>query len=137
MRITYRNWKQLLSEEKKILKQIKSLSGIEVEIWAAASVAKAFDALDIPYLRTPKINALVFAKNFFATHTHELPQLVVKCREINKARTTFIETIKKHTYKGKIHAEVHQLRGEKGGTVSGQMSYSNPNLQQMQHEANT
>lgn len=122
---------RLLSEEKKILKQIKSLSGVDVEIWAAASVAKAFDSLSIPYLRTPKSNAPSFAKNFLATHTHELPQLVVKCREINKARTTFIETIKKHTYKGKIHAEIHQLRGEKGGTVSGRMSYSNPNLQQM------
>jgi DNA polymerase I-like protein with 3'-5' exonuclease and polymerase domains len=122
---------RLLSEEKKILKQIKSLSGKDIEIWAAASVAKAFDALDIPYERTPKSNAPSFAKNFLSTHTHELPQLVVKCREINKARTTFIETIKKHTYKGKIHAEINQLRSEKGGTVSGRMSYSNPNLQQM------
>ena len=73
---------RLLSEEKKILKQIKSLSGKDIEIWAAASVAKAFDALDIPYERTPKSNAPSFAKNFLSTHTHELPQLVVKCREI-------------------------------------------------------
>ena len=122
---------RLLSEEKKILKQIKNISGVAVEIWAAASVAKAFDALDIPYLRTPKSNAPSFAKNFLATHTHELPQLVVKCREINKARTTFIETIKKHVHKGKIHAEINQLRSDKGGTVSGRMSYSNPKLQQM------
>ncbi len=86
---------RLLSEEKKMLKQIKHLSGVDVEIWAASSVAKAFDSLSIPYNRTAKSNAPSFAKNFLSTHTHELPQLVVKCREINKARTTFIETIKK------------------------------------------
>ena len=57
--------------------------------------------------------------------------MVVEAREINKARTTFIDTILKHSHEGRIHAEIHQLRGDKGGTVSGRLSMSNPNLQQI------
>ena len=35
--------KNLIIREKKILKQIKEDTGIDVDIWAAVSVAKAFD----------------------------------------------------------------------------------------------
>ena len=57
--------------------------------------------------------------------------MVVEAREINKASTTFIDTLLKHSHEGRIHAEIHQLRGDKGGTVSGRLSMSNPNLQQI------
>jgi DNA polymerase I-like protein with 3'-5' exonuclease and polymerase domains len=56
---------------------------------------------------------------------------IAKAREINKAHTTFIDTIIKHSHKGRIHAEINQLRGDNGGTVTGRFSYSNPNLQQI------
>jgi DNA polymerase I-like protein with 3'-5' exonuclease and polymerase domains len=58
-------------------------------------------------------------------------KLITRAREINKAHTTFIDTIIKHSYKGRIHAEINQLRGDTGGTVTGRFSYSNPNLQQI------
>ena len=57
--------------------------------------------------------------------------MVVEAREINKARTTFIDTILKHSHRGRIHAEIHQMRSDEGGTVTGRFSYSNPNLQQI------
>ena len=56
---------------------------------------------------------------------------IARAREINKAHTTFIDTILKHSYKGRIHAEINQLRSDNGGTVTGRFSYSNPNLQQI------
>jgi len=56
---------------------------------------------------------------------------IAQAREINKAHTTFIDTILKHTYKGRIYAEINQLRGDNGGTVTGRFSYANPNLQQI------
>ena len=58
-------------------------------------------------------------------------QYIAKAREINKAHTTFIDTIIKHEHKGRIHADINPVRGEKGGTVTGRFSYSNPNLQQV------
>jgi DNA polymerase I-like protein with 3'-5' exonuclease and polymerase domains len=120
----------LHKQEKELLQSIKKLSGTSVEIWAAASVAKAFDALQIPYDHTPT-GKPSFDKNFLASHKSPLAKMVVKAREINKARTTFIESITKHSYRGRIHAEIHQMRSDQGGTVTGRFSYSNPNLQQI------
>jgi DNA polymerase I-like protein with 3'-5' exonuclease and polymerase domains len=50
---------------------------------------------------------------------------------MNKAHTTFIDSILKHAHKGRIHADVNQLRSETGGTISGRLSMQNPNLQQI------
>ena len=58
-------------------------------------------------------------------------QAIAKAREINKAHTTFIDTILKYSQRGRIHAEINQLRGDSGGTVTGRFSMNNPNLQQI------
>jgi DNA polymerase I-like protein with 3'-5' exonuclease and polymerase domains len=51
---------------------------------------------------------------------------------MNKARTTFIDgMIMGNQVNGRIHAELHPLRSDNGGTVTGRFSYSNPNLQQV------
>ena len=52
------------NKEKKILKRIKDLTSQDVEIWAAASIAKAFDSMNLPYDRTSKSNAPSFTKMF-------------------------------------------------------------------------
>ena len=57
--------------------------------------------------------------------------MIAKAREVNKAHTTFIDTIIKHEHKGRIHADINQIRSDHGGTVTGRFSYSNPNLQQL------
>ena len=101
------------------------------KIWAARSIAKVFDKLHLPYDRTDKTHSPSFTKNFLQNHPHPLVKLITRAREINKAHTTFIDTIIKHSYKGRIHAEINQLRGDTGGTVTGRFSYANPNLQQI------
>jgi DNA polymerase I-like protein with 3'-5' exonuclease and polymerase domains len=121
---------QLTVTEGELLRDIKKIAGFDVEIWAAASIAKAFDGQKIPYDRTEK-GAPSFTKNFLATHPAELPKLINEAREINKANTTFIDTILKHEYKGRIHAEINQIRSDQGGTVTGRFSYNSPNLQQI------
>ena len=121
---------QLVDAEKEMHRDIKKLAGFDVEIWAAASIAKAFDIVKLPYDRTEK-GAPSFTKNFLATHPAELPKLINQAREINKANTTFIDTILKHNYKGRIHSDINQIRSDDGGTVTGRFSYSNPNLQQI------
>jgi DNA polymerase I-like protein with 3'-5' exonuclease and polymerase domains len=57
--------------------------------------------------------------------------MIAKAREINKAHTTFIDTILKFTHKGRIHADINPIRSDQGGTVTGRFSYANPNLQQI------
>jgi len=120
---------ELLLEEKKLIAKIKKYVGFDVEIHAARSVAKAFDHLNIPYPRTEKSDEPSFQKNFLNTHVHEFPQMIVRAREVYKTRNTFLAGMKKYIHQGKIHADINQLRSEGGGTVTGRMSYQNPNLQ--------
>ena len=120
----------LIKEEKRLHADIAKMVGFDVELWAAASIAKAFDKLKLPYDRTEK-GAPSFTKNFLATHPAELPKLINSAREINKANTTFIDTILKHEHNGRIHADINQIRSDQGGTVTGRFSYANPNLQQI------
>ena len=118
-------------QEKLLLSQIKKESNIEVQIWAARSIAKVFDKLKLPYDRTLKTQAPSFTKNFLQEHPHPVVKQIAQAREINKAHTTFIDTIIKYEHKERIHAEINQIRSDSGGTVTGRFSYNNPNLQQL------
>ena len=122
---------KLVSQEEELLLQVKKETGIETQIWAARSIAKVFDKLSLDYLRTEKTQSPSFTKNFLQEHKHPLVQKIAKAREINKAHTTFIDTILKHEHKGRIHADINPIKSDQGGTVTGRFSYSNPNLQQI------
>ena len=122
---------QLVSEEESLLQQVQKETGIEPQIWAARSIAKVFDKLSLDYSRTEKSQAPSFTKNFLQEHKHPVVKMIAKAREINKAHTTFIDTIIDYDHKGRIHAEINQIRSDAGGTVTGRFSYNNPNLQQL------
>ena len=123
--------KDLASQEGKLIQAVKKETGIEPQIWAARSIAQVFDKLKLDYDRTEKSHAPSFTKNFLQNHPHPLVNKIAQAREINKAHTTFIDTILKHSHKGRIHADINQLSSDNGGTVTGRFSYSNPNLQQI------
>jgi DNA polymerase I-like protein with 3'-5' exonuclease and polymerase domains len=122
---------ELSREEKACLQEVKKSTQVDVQIWAARSIAQVFQKLGLPYDTTEKTNSPSFTKNFLQNHPHPLVKRIARAREINKAHTTFIDTILKHNHKGRIHAEINQLRSDNGGTVTGRFSYSNPNLQQI------
>ena len=122
---------ELHKEEKECLQIVKKETQVDVQIWAARSIAQVFQKLRLPFDRTEKTNSPSFTKNFLQNHPHPLVKQIARAREINKAHTTFIDTIIKHSHKGRIHAEINQLRSDNGGTVTGRFSYSNPNLQQI------
>ena len=123
---------KLEQKEKETLKQIKRLCGVDVEIWASGSVSKAFDKLSLTYPRTHKTNAPSFTAQWLENHKHELPRAIVRARKLNKVRTTFIgKMIFEHLHNGRIHGQLHPLRSDNGGTVTGRFSYSTPNLQQV------
>jgi DNA polymerase I-like protein with 3'-5' exonuclease and polymerase domains len=121
----------LLKREKEVMKEVKRLTGTDVEIWAAQSLSKAFDKLDIAYPKTEK-GAPSFTKQYLNENPHPVAKLVVEARNLNKTSGTFINTIIKHCRSdGRIHSHINQIRSDDGGTVSGRISMSNPNLQQI------
>ena len=123
--------KQLIDQEHKLLHEIKKETNIDTQIWAAKSISEVFDVLRLEYPRTDKTQAPSFTKNFLQEHKHPVVNMIAKAREINKAHTTFIDSILRYQHKGRIHAEINQLRNAGGGTVTGRFSYQNPNLQQI------
>ena len=122
---------QLIEEEKECLQKVKKETLVDVQIWAARSIEKVFQKLNLPYDLTAKTHSPSFTKNFLQNHPHPLVKQIARAREINKSHTTFIDTILKHQHKGRIHAEINQIRSDSGGTVTGRFSYNNPNLQQI------
>jgi DNA polymerase I-like protein with 3'-5' exonuclease and polymerase domains len=93
-------------------------------------VQKVFESLNLQYPQT-EAGAPSFTKQYLNAHPHEVCQMIVKLREFDKADSTFIDSILRHQHKGRIHTEFHQLRSDDGGTVTGRMSSSSPNLQQI------
>jgi DNA polymerase I-like protein with 3'-5' exonuclease and polymerase domains len=122
---------QMRRTETDILQYIKEQAGVKVDIWAAASIAHAFDKLGIQYPRTAQ-GAPSFTKSFLESHDHEIAKLITQARELNKTGGTFLEPYLKHSQTdGRIHTHFNQMRNEDGGTVTGRLSASNPNLQQV------
>jgi len=122
---------QLVLQEEMLLHKIKKETGQDIQIWAARSIAKVFDKLNLPFDRTEKTQAPSFTKNFLSSHAHPLVKTIAEAREVNKAHTTFIDTIIRYEHLGRIHADINQIRSDSGGTVTGRFSYSKPNLQQI------
>ena len=123
--------KTLINEENSLLNAIEMETNVRPQIWAASSIAEVFENLKIEFERTEKTQAPSFTKNFLQEHKHPVVNMIAKAREINKAHTTFIDSILRYEHKGRIHAEINQLRNAGGGTVTGRFSYQNPNLQQI------
>ena len=122
--------KDIEKEEKKLLLDLKKEIGFEVEVFAPTSVAKAFDKKKIKYNKTPT-GLPSFDKNFLASLKDPFSQKIVQARELYKARSTFIDSLLKHEHNGRIHGEINQLKSDQGGTITGRLSMSNPNLQQI------
>ena len=124
--------KRLQKEEDDILNNIHKEFGMKPELWAAQSVATVFDRAGLSYPRTPKTNAPSFAGDWLETHDHKLANNIARARKLNKTNFTFIDKmILEHNVNGRIHGELHPLRSDRGGTVTGRFSSSNPNLQQV------
>mgnify|MGYP003116465551 FL=1 len=123
--------KNLIRTENNMLQSIKDEVGFIPDLWAARSIAKVFDHLKLDYPRTEKTKAPSFTKNFLKNHNNFIINLINNARQANKARTTFMESIFRYVHKGRIHADINQLRSEFGGTITGRFSMTHPNLQQI------
>jgi DNA polymerase I-like protein with 3'-5' exonuclease and polymerase domains len=122
---------QLVKREHELMKELKRLSGVQVDIWAAASIAVAFDKLGVPYGKTEN-GMPSFTKGFLDNCPHPIAKMIVEARETNKTHGTFLRPYLEFSAKtGRIHPHVNQMRSDDGGTVTGRLSMANPNLQQV------
>ena len=128
---------QLKLSYDKYIKRINDDTGIYPEVWAAKSIELVCNKLGIDdFDRTEKTQKPSFTKNYLKNHKHPVLRAIASARELDKLKNTFLESIKNYVYNGRIHADIHQLKGDFGGTITGRLSYSNPNLQQLPNYSN-
>lgn len=120
----------LVRARDKLLAELKRLAGPRAEFMAADSLAPALRAAGLNVPSTTKSGKPSITKSFLEAHSGvPIIDLIRAGRRINTVINTFIDGyIGKHTIRGRIHTEFHQLKGDDGGTI-GRFSSSNPNLQ--------
>jgi DNA polymerase-1 len=119
----------LLAREKALQEKLDYFAGQRVDINSSASLASAFDRFGIPYGKTPK-GAPSFTKDFLGLVNHPIGEIIREIRKLAKLRGTFIQSYLLDSHiDGKVYGQFHQLRGDDGGTRSGRLSSSTPNLQ--------
>lgn len=115
-------------------KQIFELTGKRINVNARTELVLAYDAVGIKYPHTEKGEAS-FTAPWLMDQTDTLSELILETRRFYKLRDTFIESyILKSHINGRIHGQFHPLRnegsrGETGGTGTGRLSSSTPDLQ--------
>lgn len=126
---------ELKARETALLGEIEARYGVQVSPWAARSVAKLCDKIGLKYPLTAGPKPMPSYKSEWINHPeqHEALKLVGRARKVSKARNTFIKAYGTHNHNGRIHCQWHQLRSDEGGTISGRLSCSDPNLQQVPH----
>ena len=116
----------LIKKQDQVQAELNSIAGQEVNVWANASIAKAYEKESIPFLRTAK-GSPSFTQDWLESAQDNLSGLVLKVRKLYKLKSTFIENmIIEKSVNGRIHSQLHST-----GTVTGRFSSSHPNLQQV------
>ena len=124
--------KKLASTYDECINRVKKEVGFYPEIWAAKSIGAVCDELGVKdYARTAKTNAPSFTKNYLSEHPHPILRSIATARQMDKLKNTFLNSIKNYVVNGRIHSDIHQLKSDQGGTITGRLSYSHPNLQQL------
>jgi len=117
------------------LAEIARLSGRGVSVQDCNSpeaLALIFDKFDIPYRRTNKTGQPSFTRQFLEDVEHPVGRLIRSVRQHHDLAEKFVGNyILGYEHRGRVHAEIHQLRDDDGGTRTYRLSYANPPLQQM------
>lgn len=126
-------------EEAIALTKVHDLTNVRIEVgdvWRAEAFAPALEAIGVQLERT-KTGKPSIRKDILDHLKHPVADALLRARKVNKLRTTFSESIKRHMTHGRIHCEFNQLPvedDETGGGIKGarfgRLSATHPNLQQ-------
>ena len=120
-----------LKDEEALLMKIIG-SGFKVDPWSAKSIGRYCDYMKLSYPRTDLGNPSFTADFFDKRQKDPVMSAIGEYRKKNKMRRDFIEKWLVHSsYDGRIHARWHQTASEEGGTRTGRLASSDPNMQQV------
>ncbi len=112
-------------------KSLAVIAGGEVDYWSNKTIADVCQKLGVDFPRTGKGNPS-FEADWLNEQGHPFLRQVAEARLLDRAGSVFIrDKIIKVAVDGRVHCQLHSVRGEQGGTRSGRLACSNPNLQQV------
>lgn len=129
----------IIARRDRSLQEISRLTGWQVsmsDLRSPQTVGRVFQEAGIECPRTkptkPHPQGLPsVTKEWLAQLEHPLGGHVRAARRFDDLANKFLGTyILEHQHRGRIHANIHQLRDSEGGTRSHRLSYSSPPLQQ-------
>lgn len=107
--------------------RLDTLAGKHIEVNIDDDLIHICNRFSLEYAKTPKGNPCFSAEKM---PKHEAFDIIVAIRKLNKARDTYCRGyFFGSSYNGRLHGQYNQLKSDDGGTVTGRLSSSNPNLQ--------
>lgn len=126
-------------EAARIVRGLRDRYKVDVDLWKARSIEALCKQEGITHHRTRPSKGYPdgqpsFTKGWLENHPHEAMRQVALGRKFDKVATTFLEGLQRYCVKGVVHPEIHAMKSDDGGTVTGRLSLSNPGLHQMPGE---
>lgn len=123
---------ELQAEEGRLLRNLYATTGgVEFNPGSAAQVGEAFNRVGISLPETPS-GAPAIAKEVLNKIDHESVQLLLKYKQLNKERTTFVDAYLKlqehlpNSKRGRLYPSLNVFQA-----ITGRFSSSKPNAQQV------
>lgn len=121
-----RAYVQIEESANKLQQEVDELAGFHINTGSPVEMEKLFLKLRLPFNRTEN-GKMSLTAEFMKSVEHPVAQKVIDLQELKRYNSTFIKNaILESNVNGKIHGEFNPLRA-----VTGRMSASNPNLQQV------
>lgn len=106
---------------------LNNLAGKEINVNIIDDLVFLCDKWNLKYSKTSKGNPCFDSEHM---PDHIAFNSVKEIRKLNKARDTYIRGyFFGSSFNGRLHGQYNQLKSDEGGTVTGRLSSSNPNLQ--------
>ena len=119
--------KQYTKQMEECQKALDTLAGKHIDVNIDDDLIYVCNKFNLEYARTPKGNPCFSAEKI---PQHEAFDYVIQMRKLNKARDTYCRGyFFGSSFNGRLHGQYNQLKSDEGGTVTGRLSSSNPNLQ--------
>ena len=111
--------------------KLNELCGFEVDVNIDADLIKICEKFNLKYSKTEKGNPC-FSSEAVPKDDLGIFNTILQIRKYFKARDTYIRGyIFGSTFNGWLHGQYNQLKSDEGGTVTGRLSSSSPNMQNM------
>lgn len=130
-----------LAQETEALQQVFHATGVRVDVgnvWKADALAPALEYIGVKMTHTAAGKVSV-KKDILAGLKHPVADAIARARKVNKLRTTFAASIRRHMVNGRIHCTFQQMAredddngvtGDVKGARYGRLSCVDPNMQQ-------